>query len=57
MAAPVRHESERRKAVERVHTFVTGASRPVLISRAVLGGALLVLSLLLWLARAFAAAL
>jgi len=50
-AAPSQHEIELRKAAERVHAFVSGGSRLVLISRAVLGGILLVISLFLWVAR------
>jgi len=51
MTAASQHEVELRKALGRVNTFVAGGSRPVLISRAVLGGLLLVISLFLWVAR------
>ncbi len=48
MNQPKRQGIEARKANRRIHAYLTGGSRPVLISRAIVGALLIVISLILW---------
>ncbi len=45
---PTQRDIEVRIANERINAYLAGASRPVIISRAVVGGFLLVTSAFLW---------
>ena len=48
MDRPTKQEIEPRKANKRIHAYLTGGSRPVLISRAIVGVLLIVISVILW---------
>ena len=48
MARPTKQEIEARKANKRINIYLAGGSRPVLISRAVVGGFLIAIRVVLW---------
>ncbi len=48
MDRPARQEIELRKANKRIHAYLAGGSRPVLISRAVVGALIVVIRIILW---------
>ncbi len=48
MAQPTQQEIEARKAGKRVKDCIAGGSRLVLISRAVVGGLIIVIRIVLW---------
>lgn len=48
MNSLTRYEKELSAGNKRIHQYLTGGSRPVLISRAIVGALLLVISVMLW---------
>ena len=47
-ARPTQQEIEVRKAQKRIDDYIAGGSRPVLISRGIIGGFLVVMWVVLW---------
>ncbi len=47
-AQPTQEEIEVRKAQKRIDVYIAGGSRPVLISRGIVGGFLIVIWVVLW---------